>query len=304
MNERRGFLYLLTGLALGLGLGLGIAWGLAPTQFTDTTPSSLRRDFKDEYRYMIASAYGATGNLARAQARLGTIGDADQAKALGEQAQRMQANNSPRQVTQILADLSEALQVQAAASTSLPTSQTGLTNEPNSQTGETSATPAGGDISTATETPVAQVDVTATDSTPEPEDTATPIPSPIPTLAPLPRPTATVMAGPAFELVQQASLCEPSQPGLLQIYLTDVKGKPAAGIELVITWFGGEEHFFSGLKPEINPGYADYALSDGVEYDLSFPVSATRITGLTAPVCTDSSGKVYPGSIRLDFKQP
>jgi hypothetical protein len=104
--------------------------------------------------------------------------------------------------------------------------------------------------------------------------------------------------------MQQTSLCEPSRPGLLQIYLSDGKGKPVAGMELVITWFGGEEHFFSGLKAEISPGYADYSMSENVEYDLSLAPAGTRVTGLRASSCTDESGIIYPGGIRLEFKQP
>ena len=303
MNEKRGFLYVFTGLLLGVGLGLLIAWVLAPVQFVNTSPASLRTDFKDEYRFMIAAAYGVTSDLPRAQARLTAIGDLDSVKALGEQAQRMLADQSPMQMVQVLADLSEALQSHAATVApplANPTSAVITTQEQiisgtssPSQEGDT-PTPAITALTTSPET----------ESPPTPEDTSTPNPSPNATLALRPKRTATPTPGPAFELAQQASLCEPSQPGLLQIYLSDAAGKPVAGVELVITWFGGEEHFFSGLKPEINPGYADYTLSETVEYDLSFSAAGTRVTGLRAPACTDASGNAYPGGIRLEFKQP
>jgi hypothetical protein len=298
MRDIRGNLYLFAAFALGAGLGLLIAWGWMPTQFIDTTPASLRLDFKDEYRYMIASAYQANGDLSRAQARLTTIGDANPPVTLREQAQRMLANNSPLQMVEVLANLSEALQA-LPTMTDLPSLSTDTpTPLAQKQSDEMSATPS----------PTQAVIVPANSPEPQPSpdepDTATPIPAPIATLPAHPRPTATASPGPAFKLVQQTSVCEQTQPGLLQIYLSDANGKPVAGIELVITWFGGEEHFFSGLKAEISPGYADYTLSENVEYDLSLSAAGTRITGLRAATCTNASGSSYPGGIRLEFKQP
>lgn len=66
MTENRGPWYLVTGLLLGLGVGLLLAWVILPVPYVASTPVSLRSDFKDEYRYLIASAYTATGNLERA----------------------------------------------------------------------------------------------------------------------------------------------------------------------------------------------------------------------------------------------
>lgn len=305
MKESRGFLYLFTGLAFGLGLGLFFAWGLAPTQFVDTTPASLRIDFKDEYRFMIASAYRANGDLIRAQARLNTIGDVNPPKALGEQAQRMLANNSSVQMVLVLADLSEALQT-------LPTVASTPSPGPVSPTPlpQLAVQPPGDEASSTPQNDTPTATSTALKNSPEPQhpptgtDTPSPSPAPIATLAAHPRPSLTATPGLAFKLLLQTSQCEPSQPGLLQIYLSDTKSKPVAGVELVITWFGGEEHFFSGLKSEISPGYADYGLSENVEYDLSLSPAGTRVTGLRASTCTDASGGSYPGGIRLEFKQP
>lgn len=86
----------------------------------------------------------------------------------------------------------------------------------------------------------------------------------------------------------------------MQVNLTDKTGKPIAGIELVITWVNGEDYFFTGLKPELGFGYADYTMSQGVEYALSIPDGGIRITGLSAPKCTGG----YPGGIHMEFKQP
>ncbi len=301
MSPKRGYWFLFTGLVLGLGLGLLTAWVFAPVQYTDTTPASLRADFKDEYRAMIASAYSATGNLQRAQARLANLGDVDPLKALGEQAQRMMANNAPMEMTQRLADLSEALQAQAAA---VPGPTVGQ-NSPTPATPSNLANATPGDQPTPSATPSGPVSATsAPENLPSPEATSVSLPSPVFTFAPRPTRTSTPTPDKPFELANQSTFCETSQPGLLQVNISNNANQPAAGIELIITWFGGEEHFFTGLKPELGNGYADFVMTDKVEYALSLSAGGTRITGLTAPLCIDAGGSAYSGGIRLEFKQP
>ena len=72
-------------LLLGVGLGLAYAWVVTPRGMTDTGPSVLRPDFKDQYRSLVAASYAATGNLPRAQARLSVLGDANPVDALNAQ---------------------------------------------------------------------------------------------------------------------------------------------------------------------------------------------------------------------------
>ena len=64
---------LLTGLSLGLALGLFYSWVIAPTEYTDTAPDSLRADFKNDYVIMIARTYLADGNLDSARSRLAPL---------------------------------------------------------------------------------------------------------------------------------------------------------------------------------------------------------------------------------------
>jgi hypothetical protein len=292
MNGNRSFWFILTGLILGAALGVLVAWGVPQAQPVNTSPASLRADFKDEYRFMIASAYTLTGDLGRAQARLVTLADADPVKALGEQAQRLLAQNSSMERVRILANLSEALQAQPAGTVS-PLSATAPAS--------TASTP---EPPPASPTPIPLETATvAAISIPTQADTATPIPTPIFTATLRPTHTPTATQGAAFTLTDQATFCDPQHKGSLQINLENASGQPAAGVELVITWFGGQERFFTGFKNEISPGYADYTLTSGVEYALSLSGGSTRITGLIAPACTDN-GKPYPGTIRLEFKQP
>ncbi|MDD2696431.1 MAG: hypothetical protein PHD58_10960, partial [Anaerolineales bacterium] len=87
-EERRGAWFLLTGLIIGAVLGLLYAWVVQPVQYTNTAPASLRADFKDRYRALIALAYSADGDLVRARARLELLEDDDSYRSLAEQAQR------------------------------------------------------------------------------------------------------------------------------------------------------------------------------------------------------------------------
>src|SRR5690348_319460 len=91
MSEERGSWYLLTGLILGLALGLAYSWIFSPVKYVDTAPYSLRDDFKDQYRNLIASAYLTDGDLGRAKARLALLKDDDPSRVLAAQAQRVVA---------------------------------------------------------------------------------------------------------------------------------------------------------------------------------------------------------------------
>ena len=62
-------------LLLGLAVGLLYAWVFNPVEYVDTTPDTLRMDYKTDYVLMTAEAYGAEGDLNQAQRRLALLGD-------------------------------------------------------------------------------------------------------------------------------------------------------------------------------------------------------------------------------------
>jgi hypothetical protein len=317
MSENRGHWYLLTGLLIGLALGIAYAWAIAPLEYVDTTPESLRADFKDEYRFLIAFSHRAHGNLERTKARLSLLGDADPVAALGEQAQRMLAGNVEMSRVRILADLAEALQNPAAhsagpAPATVAALETGALPAQPAQSGPTATIPPTDATSPfepilePSETPTFQPSPSPSLS-PDPRTrTATPTRTPLRTATPIatatarPSLTPTATPGQPFQLLSQSTFCDARRPGLLQVILQNSAGSPAAGIEIIITWFGGQEEFFTGLKPELGHGYADFVMTPGVEYALSLSNGVTRITGLQAETCSGD----YPGGIRLEFRQP
>ena len=110
MNEdERGNWYLLTGLVLGIILGILFAWVISPVKYVDTAPESLKDEFKDQYRVLIASAYVANGDLVRAKARLELLDEADIYLVVAEQAQQMLAEGGSVEEAQALGRLALSL---------------------------------------------------------------------------------------------------------------------------------------------------------------------------------------------------
>jgi hypothetical protein len=61
-------------VAVGIGLGLFYGWIIDPVKYVDTTPDSLRIDFKSDYVLMVAEAYNSERDLGLAVSRLALLG--------------------------------------------------------------------------------------------------------------------------------------------------------------------------------------------------------------------------------------
>jgi len=275
----------LLALALGFSLGLAYAWLVSPLGAVDASPHALRADFKDAFRSAIAAAYAATGDLERARARLELLGDPDTAQALTAQAQRMLAAGQPfedvRQVA-LLASILQGQQVAGSPPAPLPT-HTGFASQPASQD---------------TATPEPGLPVTET----QPAGVST-----IPAATPTPRPTRTPTPtlGAPYQLVGQDTVCEPElAEGLLQITVINAARRPVPGAEVIITWNSGEEHIFTGLKPELGNGYADFVMAPGAVFSARMADGGTPAPDLSAPACTAADGSEYYGGLRITFQQP
>jgi len=88
---------------------MAYAWILSPVEYVETAPASLRPDFKEDYLVLIASAYAATGDLTRAQARLGLFPDLEAAGDLAALSQRRLAAAGSVSEVEALAALASAL---------------------------------------------------------------------------------------------------------------------------------------------------------------------------------------------------
>ena len=277
-------------LVVGIGLGLLYAWMIAPVRYINTAPNTLRADFKDQYRILIAASYSATHDLARAKSRLELLGDNDPIQALTGQAQRMLASGQPFDVVRQVAMLADDLQA-------------GVAHIPPTTTAS--------NISAGTPTSMPAAPLSGTETPPQVPPTESPTVQIINTTLPLntatPRPTytPTPTTGAPFVLLSNDKVCNSNLTnGLMQISVVDSRHHQMPGVEIIITWDGGEEHFFTGFKPEIANGYADYVMQPNVTYTVRIAESGTPVPNLVAPSCTNSSGQKFSGGLHLTFQQP
>jgi hypothetical protein len=276
---------ILGGLAIGLALGLLITWVIAPVEYTDTSPASLREEFKDQYRLAIASAYNATGNLERARARLALVGDQDVLVALLAQAERMIATGNSPDASYEIAGLYNALlavaQVTITETSSVP-----------SPTQDNDAKP------TSTQTPFGLVITLQATSTPGPSPTPRPTSTQKPTLTPSPT------QGAPFVILSLDESCDPNgERGLLMVEVRNKKRQPIEGQEIIISWSSGEESFFTGLKPEVSDGYADFQMQPNTIYSVRLASGGEPANDLAAPIC-NQDGEEFLGQIQLIYQQP
>lgn len=250
---------LLVGLSLvvSFGFGLAYAWYIQPARPANTTLASLRADYQADYVQWVAYAYAVEGDVARAKARLAALGDADATPRVIALAQQLLAAGGDAKTIQALAQLAVALG--AGPATPSPIAQT--------------LTP------TATNTPTA---------------TATPSATPIPTITPIPLPTLRPSPTPigVLQFVNQQLVCEPPlEAPLIQVLAFDVNGQFVPGVEVLVEWDSGYDHFFTGLQPERGAGYGDFVMTPGVVYTVRLAVNpSVAVTNLGTPTCAAGVG--------------
>jgi hypothetical protein len=68
-------------------------------------------------------------------------------------------------------------------------------------------------------------------------------------------------------------------------------------------WDAGQDHFFTGLKPELGLGYGDFTMTEGISYTLRLADSQQPVTNLSVHECEADGDESYPGSWLLQFEQ-
>lgn len=283
MESDRGHWYLITALILGLGLGLLMSWVISPHRLQDTHPSDLHSDYKDVYRALIARAYQANQNLARAEARLDLLDDENPAQALAAQAQRSLAERGDQELAKILANLAAALQ-RTPQPEHTPTSPS-----PSPTAGGGTPTPEQGTSSALAEQA----------GTPQGTDQAS-------TSTPQPSPEPSATNAPPFIVQNHGRLCNPDlTTPLIQVYATNANGDGVTGVEIIISWApDNQETFVTGLKPDIGPGYADFEAQTDVAYTIELPESGLLLSDVSIPSCETDEGDTYPGSYQVFITHP
>ncbi len=280
MDQNRGNWYLITGLILGLILGLVYSWVISPVSQVDTHPNLLRTDYKDIYRSLISRAYQANNNLPRAEARLDLIGDDEPALALAAQAQRFLAEGGDHEMAVILANLSAALQSSEAAE-----------NTPVPPTGTAAA-------SDSDENPTAAEEDTEENGGNNLDSTST--------MEPVSSQTPPPTESPPFILQDSSPICDPTlSESLIQVIATNSAGDGIPGVAIQIS-LGSDpkEVFYTGLKPELGLGYADFSAEPGLSYQVEIPDSGLIVSDIEVPTCQNESEESYWGSWEIYITHP
>jgi hypothetical protein len=263
---------------MGLALGLLIAWVISPVKYVNTEPSSLSPVVKDQYRQVIALAYQSNHDLGRARQRIALVDPGSSFQSLAAQAQRMLAENTASQEARALAILAADMSKPVETGTLATANETAQPADPLTEQTQEQPT-------ALAETPQA---VAAVQSPTPPPVTLTPTITPTPAPTFTPRPTATPMRilDAPFTLINKQEMCgADSTPGLLQIEVTDSKGNPLPGVRIEITWEGGQDTLYTGLAPEIDAGYADFSMAEGIVYSVKIGEASKLVNGITISDC-------------------
>jgi hypothetical protein len=84
------------------------------------------------------------------------------------------------------------------------------------------------------------------------------------------------------------------------VMVLNAEGQQQPNVELLVRWSGGDDHFYTGLKPEIGPGYADFALAKDQTYQVVVVGAESQVAqGIVADTC---EGKGYLASWQVVFQ--
>lgn len=285
MTRRTDFLVLTGGVVLGLALGLIYAWLIDPVELVNTTPDLMQLNHRHEWIRLAALSYAADGDLERAETRLAPLPRNDVEEALVALIEAYAAQGRPAETMRALSRLAEELGVYTPAM--------------DVYLGTSAATPP----PPSPTSPAA--DPTPSPTTPPPTALpATPTPIVLATTSPVP----TSIASP-YRVLTRTAICTGTTSQLQVLVWSPPQEPPEdeeeeppqraslSGVVLWLTWPGGADRAVTGLRPWIDPGYADFKLEPEVPYALSIDEpNAPVLSGLTAPTCPAAS---TPGSWRI-----
>lgn len=277
------------GLAIGLGAGLFYTWQVDPVIERNTGPDKLREEDQINYVIAVGLDYAYTGNLDRAYNLLAQVepGDdpfqvaADTVCTLTRQG-RIQTSADIQAIRNLIAIFQGQPDVQANC----------------------------------------DIGVFSVSNTPTPTPQVT-LPTPTPTLPPIATKTATpevpivqetIPVGPnatqpsiagQMEVVAQRQFCDAANPGMIEIYVQEETSIQIPGVAIEVRWAGtgGQQSqvFYTGLKPEIGLGYADFKMEPGVAYIVSLPDYGATTERLEARTDGCESGAVI--SYEIYFRE-
>jgi len=273
------------GLLLGIGVGLYYTWYIAPVREKDVAPWQLREDQRDEYLVAILLDYHYNGDLNRAINRLTDLhlpgGDPIQAVAeiaCGLASSDYVGTNSGLRAVRSMIYFYRQ-QNRSGCADSLLVSDDVLTTTP-------------GLVILASPTPLPPIT-----KTPTPPSTGQATPTSIRPYVPTSPPTR------AYEWVVTNTFCDATIPGVIEVRVRNYAGEETPGLPIRVRWSDGQSLFFTGLKPERGPGYADFVMEAGLNYIVEMPGLSDPIPEpLLADECYTETGVASIISYRLIFQ--
>jgi hypothetical protein len=278
MPEKKGNLYLISGIIIGLLFGIIYAWVLDPVEFIDAAPSAMSEEYKTQYRELIAMAYSANQDIGRAQARLSLLDEEDQVLLLGAQGQQLQSDTTKIRQARAVLLLAEDLQkyILNGASSFIVTDETPIPGSNQADAAAETQPAENAATETAVESQPAGNSVENSSSEPKNEG--------------------------IFQLDEKMDVCDPNLPqGLLQVVVVDSQDNAIPGVRGTVYWEEGNDYFYTGLYPDLGDGYGDYVMRDNVIYKLQIGQGSALVEKITPPICTAENGKEYFGSLWLKF---
>lgn len=273
--------------AVGLIAGLGYSWFVNPVEYVDVEPDQLGDEEQRTYLILVSLGYASDGDLARAEQRLAAMGlDDDPGTALAKTADEAATLGLAETSVRALTNLALALGGEPELAMSFAGTLTGPLTLPPSPAAGTVFAPTIAPTPTETPTPV----------TPTPPTDGSITPSPTP-------------SGNRYVVADQSAFCDTDlTPALLTVSVQDVNGEGVPGVEIVAQWEGGQERFFTGLKPEQGAGYADFVMAEGLTYAVQVvedgDTESRVVSGVQTGPCTpEDSTEAYLSGYRLLFRQ-
>lgn len=272
----------LLGLILGIAGGLVWAWMVDPRVEFNTEPWQLQAQDRANYIVGVALSYSFDGNLNRAIERLLAL------RSKGDPIQEV-ADTACQLATTGYVDSSSGLRAIRAMMTFYQLQ------------GRTSCADT---LIPAVEQPTLVTQIEVSTPTPQPPATKTPTPESAvrPTNTPPPAIIPTAQPRSSYTVAAIRTYCDTDLSGLIEVRVQDSGGDGIPGQPVRVRWDSGENTFFTGLKPERGPDYADFQMEAGKNYTVEMPGQSDPTQPLEASPCTTNSGEPAITSFQIFFR--
>lgn len=274
---------IILGLLLGVAGGLYWAWKIDPRVEFDTEPWQLKESDKAQYIVAIMMNYASDGDPVRAVERLVELrlGD-DPIQAVTDVACQLATTGYVDSASglQAIRNMMIFYQLQGrsgCADTLIPAD--------------------------APATPLVVITLPSPTLVPPPSKTPTPPVSTGATTTPTPFLIVTPQPQSDFVLASINTFCDTELSGIIEVFVQDFGGDGIPGQAVRVRWDGGEDTFFTGLKPERGPAYADFQMEAGKGYIIEMPGrSDPSSQPLNAAPCATDNGDEAVTSFRVVFR--